>query len=65
MTVQHLLDALNRMIQDDLIKPDSIIIVRSVSSNNPGIEMVIEKPAYKIVTAEPERGQRVVKIIGL
>ncbi len=65
LTVQHLLDALNRMIRDDLIRPDSVVIVRSVGSTGAGIEMVIEKPASRVVAAEPEPGQRTVKIIGL
>ncbi len=65
MTAQQLLDALNRMIRDDLIHPNSIVIVRSAGSIGPGIEMAIEKPASRVVAAEPEAGARVVKIIGL
>ncbi len=63
--MQQLLDALNRMIHDGLIHLDSTVIVRSAGSTGPGIEMAIEKPASKVVAAEPATGQRVVKIIGV
>ncbi|MDD5035630.1 MAG: hypothetical protein PHE55_12820 [Methylococcaceae bacterium] len=65
MTAQELLDALNRLIHDEMIQPDSIVIVRSAGSTGAGIEMVIEKPAARVVAAEPSPGQRIVKIIGL
>ena len=64
MTAQELLDTLSRMIRDNLIQANSIVIVRSAGTLNEGIEMVIEKPASRVVAAEPEPGQRVVKIMG-
>ena len=64
MTAQELLDTLNRMIRDNLIQANSIVIVRSAGTLNEGIEMVIEKPATRVVAAEPEPGHRVVKIMG-
>lgn len=65
MTAQDLLDAINRMIRDNLIQPESIVIVRSAGEVGEGIEMVIEKEATRVVAAEPKPGQRVVKIMGV
>ncbi len=65
MTAQELLDTLNRLIHDELISPNSIVIVRTAGSLNGGIEMAIEKPATRVVAAEPQPNQRVVKIMGL
>ena len=64
MTAQELLDTLSRMIRDNLIQPNSIVVVRSAGTVGEGIEMVIEKNATKVVAAEPEPGRRVVKIMG-
>lgn len=64
MTAQELLETLTRMIRDDLIQPNSAVIVRSAGTLNEGMEMVIEKPATRVVAAEPNPGQRVVKIMG-
>jgi len=64
MTAQDLLDAISRMIRDNLIQPDSLVVVRSAGEVNEGIEMVIEKEATRVVAAEPKPGQRIVKIIG-
>lgn len=64
MTAQELLETLTRMIRDDLIQPNSVVIVRSAGTLNEGMEMVIEKPATRVVAAEPHPGQRVVKIMG-
>lgn len=64
MTAQELLETLTRMIRDDLIQPNSVVIVRSAGTLNEGMEMVIEKPATRVVAAEPRPGQRVVKIMG-
>jgi len=65
MTAQDLLDAINRMIRDNLIKPDSLVIVRSAGEVGEGIEMVIEKEATRVVAAEPSPGKRIVKIMGV
>lgn len=65
MTTQELLDTLNRLIHDELISPNSIVIVRTAGTLGGGIEMAIEKPATRVVAAEPQPGQRVVKIMGL
>lgn len=65
MTTQELLDTLNRLLHDELISPNSVVVVRTVGSLNGGVEMAIEKPATRIVAAEPQPGQRVVKIMGL
>jgi len=64
VTAQELLDTLSRMIRDNLIQPNSIVVVRSAGTVGEGIEMVIEKNATKVVAAEPEPGRRVVKIMG-
>ncbi len=64
MTAQDLLDAINRMIHDNLIQPDSLIVVRTAWEVGEGIEMAIEKQATRIVAAEPKPGQRIVKIMG-
>ncbi|MEI7868295.1 MAG: hypothetical protein WCI11_10415 [Candidatus Methylumidiphilus sp.] len=65
MTAQELLDTLNRLIHDELISPNSIVIVRTAGTLGGGIEMTIEKLATRVVAAEPQPGQRVVKIMGL
>ena len=65
MTTQELLDTLNRLIHDELITPNSIVIVRTAGSIGGGTEMAIEKLATRVVAAEPQPGQRVVKIMGL
>jgi hypothetical protein len=64
VTAQELLDTLSRMIRDDLIQPTSLVIVRSAGTLGEGIEMTVEKPACRVVAAEPEAGRRVVKIMG-
>jgi len=64
VTAQELLDTLNRMIRDDLIQPTSTVFVRSAGALGEGVEMSVEKPASRVVAAEPEPGQRVVKIMG-
>jgi hypothetical protein len=65
VTTQELLNTLNRLIHDELITPDSIVIVRTAGSIGGGTEMAIEKLATRVVAAEPQPGQRVVKIMGL
>jgi len=65
MTAQDLLDAIARMIHDNLIQPDSIVVVRAAGIVGEGIEMVIEKEATRVVAAEPKPGKRVVKIMGV
>jgi len=64
MTAQDLLDTLSRMIHDNLIQPNSVVVIRTVGTVGGGVEMAIEKPASKVVAAEPEPGRRVVKIMG-
>lgn len=65
MTAQDLLDAINRMIRDNLIQPESLVVVRSAGEIGEGIEMVIEKEATRVVAAEPSPGKRIVKIMGV
>jgi hypothetical protein len=65
VTTQELIDTLNRLIHDELISPNSIVIVRTSGALGGGTEMAIEKPATRVVAAEPKPGQRVVKIMAL
>lgn len=65
MTVQDLLDTLNRMMHDRLIQPNSVVVVRTAGAISMGIELAIEKPAARVVSVEPEPGKVMIKIIGL
>lgn len=64
MTAQELVETLNRMIRDDLIQPNSTVVVRAAGTVGESVEMAIEKEATRVVAAQPQPGHRVVKIMG-
>lgn len=64
MTAQELHDVIVRMMRDELIHPDSVVVIRSAGEVSDGIEMAIEKKVNRVVAAEPEPGKRILKIIG-
>lgn len=64
MTAQELHDVIVRMMRDELIQPDSVVVIRSAGELGEGIEMAIEKRVNRVVAAEPQPGQRILKIIG-